>query len=376
MISPQFARLDSLYANTGIESRRAVEAREWYMSPHSWEERSEAFQRHAVDLLEEAAGRAIAEAGLDVDDIDAIVVNTITGIAVPSLDALLINRMKFRPDIERLPIFGFGCGGGVAGLSRAARLATAMPDANVLFLTIDLCSLCLRVNDPGVEMFVSAALFGDGAAAIVLSSRGGGDEMPENSGPRALANGEYFWPGTERIMGWDMKGDGFGVVLSPELAEPDPHPLRRGAAELPGAARPGHRRFRRFPVSSRRPQGTGDGRQRARPHCPRPQAFLESAPRFRQHVVGDRAVRACRGDPQRRARPPFAGGVRAGFFRLFHGAGALGGSGTSKVGLPDPVAHCRAAARQTAGRSRPCPSGPSLAFARRAASAASSSAIL
>ena len=105
-----------------------------------------------VDLLEEAAGRAIADAGLDVDDIDAIVVNTITGIAVPSLDALLINRMKFRPDIERLPIFGFGCGGGVAGLSRAARLATAMPDANVLFLTIDLCSICLRVNDPGVEM--------------------------------------------------------------------------------------------------------------------------------------------------------------------------------------------------------------------------------
>ena len=217
MISPQFARLDSLYANTGIESRRAVEAREWYMSPRSWEERSEAFERHAVDLLEEAAGRAIADAGLDVDDIDAIVVNTITGIAVPSLDALLINRMGFRPDIERLPIFGFGCGGGVAGLSRAARLATAMPDANVLFLTVDLCSLCLRVNDPGVEMFVSAALFGDGAAAIVLRSRGAGDEMAENAGPRVLANGEYFWPGTERIMGWDMKGDGFGVVLSPEL---------------------------------------------------------------------------------------------------------------------------------------------------------------
>jgi alkylresorcinol/alkylpyrone synthase len=216
VISPQFARLDSLYMNTGIETRYACESNEWYLEPKSWEERTAAFHRHAVDLLEEAATGALARAGLGTDDIDALVVNTVTGIAVPSLDALLINRMGFRPGVERLPVFGFGCGGGVAGLTRAARLARAMPGANVLFLTVDLCSLCLRINDPGVEMFVAAALFGDGAAALVLNadapSGAGGDAVA-----RLVAGGEHFWPGTERIMGWDVLGDGFGVVLSPEL---------------------------------------------------------------------------------------------------------------------------------------------------------------
>ena len=146
-----------------------------------------------------------------------LVVNTITGIAVPSLDARLVDRMAFRSDVERLPIFGFGCGGGVAGLSRAARLARSTPGANVLFLTIDLCSLCLRIDDPSIEMFVSAALFGDGAVGVVL--RGEPKRPAATSGglARIVATGEHLWRGTERIMGWDMKHDGFGVVLSPQL---------------------------------------------------------------------------------------------------------------------------------------------------------------
>jgi alkylresorcinol/alkylpyrone synthase len=216
LISPQFARLDGLYMNTGIETRHACEASDWYLEPKSWEQRTAAFRRHAVDLLEQAAAGALARAGLGVTEIDALVVNTITGIAVPSLDALLIDRMGFRTDVERLPIFGFGCGGGVAGLTRAARLARAMPGANVLFLTVDLCSLCLRVNDPSVEMFVAAALFGDGAAALVLNADGA-PKAGSGAAARLVAGGEHFWPCTERIMGWDVLGDGFGVVLSPEL---------------------------------------------------------------------------------------------------------------------------------------------------------------
>lgn len=214
MISPQFARYDSLFANTGIETRYVCETPDWYLSPKGWEARTRSFQRHAIDLLEEAAIRAIADAGLAIGEIDALVVNSTTGLAVPSLDAMLINRMGFRPDVERLPIFGFGCGGGLAGLTRAARLARAMPDANVLFLTVELCSLCLRVNDPGVEMFISAALFGDGAAGVVLKAGGGRNGPPLAN---VIAGGEHFWPGTERIMGWDILGDGFGIVLSPEL---------------------------------------------------------------------------------------------------------------------------------------------------------------
>jgi alkylresorcinol/alkylpyrone synthase len=214
---PHLASRDGLYANSGIDTRYACETADWYHQHRSWEERSEAFCKHAVDLLEKAALKATKAAGLEPQQIDAIVVNTITGIAVPSLDALLLNRLNFREDIVRLPIFGFGCGGGVAGLTHSAHLARASPGAHVLFLTVDLCSLCLRVHDDSIAMFVATALFGDGAAGAVLrytSHLGNGVSTPLAS---VVAAGEHFWRDTEHIMGWDVKSDGLGVILSPEL---------------------------------------------------------------------------------------------------------------------------------------------------------------
>ena len=215
-VFPHLARLESLYANTGIETRYACEPPEWYYQRHGWEARTEAFQRHALTLLEEVALKAIAAAGISLSDIGALVVNTITGLAIPSLDAKLMNRLDLPASVERIPIFGLGCGGGVAGLARAARYAQAMPGAHVLFLTVDLCTLCLRIADPSMAMFVSAALFGDGAAGVVLRNTGGLESDATGRG-RVLAMGEHFWRGTEHIMGWDIKEDGFGVVLSPEL---------------------------------------------------------------------------------------------------------------------------------------------------------------
>jgi alkylresorcinol/alkylpyrone synthase len=183
------------------------------LRPHSWEERTESFRRNALDLLEQVTIKATEAAGVGLDAIDMIVTNTVTGLAIPSLDALLLNRLKLPPTVERLPMFGLGCGAGVAGFARAARLAHAKEGALVLFLTVDLCSLCLRVNDPSPAMFVSTALFGDGAAGLLLHNTHGG----ARAGPRVLASGEWCWPGTEHIMGWDIKDDGFGIVLSPEL---------------------------------------------------------------------------------------------------------------------------------------------------------------
>ena len=215
-IFPHLAGHDSLFRNTGIETRYTCEPPEWYDEEHGWEARTEVFLRHALTLLEEVAERACDAAGIELQDIGAVVVNTITGLAIPSLDAKLMNRLALRPSVERLPIFGLGCGGGVAGLARAARYAQAMPGAHVLFLTVDLCSLCLRVNDPSMAMFVSAALFGDGAAGVVLRNVTGG-KQGAGVGRRILAMGDHFWRGTEHIMGWDIRHDGFGVVLSPEL---------------------------------------------------------------------------------------------------------------------------------------------------------------
>ena len=210
---PQLSKLWRLYDSTGIEYRYNCEPIEWYLRPHSWEERTESFRRHALDLLEEVTVKTTEAAGIALDDVDMIVTNTVTGLAIPSLDALLLNRLKLAPTIERLPMFGLGCGAGVAGLARAARLAHARDGALVLFLTVDLCSLCLRVNDPSPAMFVSTALFGDGAAGLLLHNTRNGSR----AGPRILASGEWCWGNTEHIMGWDIKDDGFGIVLSPEL---------------------------------------------------------------------------------------------------------------------------------------------------------------
>ena len=165
---PQFAHMAALYANTGVGTRYFCMPEDWYEAPRSWEERTAVFQKHALDLLERVASDAVSRAGLRLDQIDAVVTNTITGLAIPSLDAMLMNRMKFGQHTERLPTFGLGCGGGVAGFARATRLAQTMPGGNVLFLTIDLCSLCMRVNDPAIAMYVALALFGDGAAGVVL----------------------------------------------------------------------------------------------------------------------------------------------------------------------------------------------------------------
>jgi alkylresorcinol/alkylpyrone synthase len=213
---PQLRHHDGLFANTGIESRYTCQPPDWYHENHSWEERTEVFQRHALALLEDATLDAVAAAGIPLGDIGAIVVNTITGLAIPSLDAKLMNRLALPPTVERLPIFGLGCGGGVAGLARAARLTQAMPGAHVLFLTVDLCSLCFRTADPSMAMFVATALFGDGAAGVILRNTRGAEPTTKSRG-RVLAMGEHFWRETEHIMGWDIKDDGFGVVLSPEL---------------------------------------------------------------------------------------------------------------------------------------------------------------
>jgi alkylresorcinol/alkylpyrone synthase len=204
------------YDNTGIDTRYSCEPHDWYMQSHNWEERTYSFQKHAVNLLEQVTIAAVRAAGIEIKSIDMVVTNTVTGLAIPSLDAKLFNRLQFSNTVERLPIFGLGCGGGVAGLARATRLARSMPGANVLFLTVDLCTLCLRINDPSPAMFVSGALFGDGAAGAVLRAANG-SAQEKSSLPRIRAVGEWCWRNTEHIMGWDIKEDGFGVVLSAQL---------------------------------------------------------------------------------------------------------------------------------------------------------------
>jgi alkylresorcinol/alkylpyrone synthase len=130
-----------------------------------------------------------------------------TGVATPSLEARAFGRMGFRPDVARVPVFGLGCAGGVSGLSLAARLAEARPGSNVLFVTIELCTLAFRLDQLTKANIVATALFGDGAAAAVLRAGEGGLARVE-------AAGEHTWADTLDIMGWNVDPEGFGVVFA------------------------------------------------------------------------------------------------------------------------------------------------------------------
>lgn len=213
------AKLEPLlpaFDSAGVETRWIAVPMAWLAEPHGWPERTRLYRRHAVALLKEAAGKALAGAGLEAGDIDALVVASTTGIAVPSLDALLMEEMPFRRDVIRLPLFGFGCAGGVLGLSRAADIARARPGSRILFLAVELCSLTYRVQDPTKANVIAAALFGDGAAGLVLGPHPGGDEggREGTSPPRLGASAERTWEGSLAVMGWRVEHDGLGVLFS------------------------------------------------------------------------------------------------------------------------------------------------------------------
>ncbi|MEA2830655.1 MAG: alkylresorcinol/alkylpyrone synthase [Bradyrhizobium sp.] len=209
---PEFERFSSIFSNTGIIKRHAVKPFEWYMEPRGWPERTEAFLEGAATLFVDVAEKALADAHLKGSDIDTVVTVCSTGIATPSLDARVARRMGFRSDVSRVPVFGLGCAGGVSGLSIASRLAQARPGTNVLLVTLELCSLALRLDKLTKANIISVSLFGDGAAAIILRAGDGGATRIEHTG-------EHLWPDTLDIMGWSVDPEGFGVILRRTVPE-------------------------------------------------------------------------------------------------------------------------------------------------------------
>jgi alkylresorcinol/alkylpyrone synthase len=206
----EFDRLSAVFATTGIRTRRSVMPIEWFFEPRGWPERTKAYLDGAEALFVEAAGKALAWAGLDADQIDTVVTVSSTGIATPSLEARVLGRLGLRSDVRRVPVFGLGCAGGVTGLSLAARLARADPGSRVLFVTIELCTLSFRLDKLTKANVVATALFGDGAAACVLSTEGEGLA-------RVDGYGEHTWPDTLDIMGWKVDPEGFGVIFAQSI---------------------------------------------------------------------------------------------------------------------------------------------------------------
>lgn len=202
-----FERLKPVFENAGIARRYAACPADWYTRPNDWRERNDAYVRVSSELFVDAAGRALEQAGLGARDIDTIVTVSSTGIATPTIEARQMHAMGFRDTVRRVPVFGLGCAGGATGLSLAARLGMAEPGANILVVVIELCTLAFQYEETSKSNVVASALFGDGAAAAVLST----------SGADALGEfehmGEHTWPETLDIMGWRVDGNGLGVIF-------------------------------------------------------------------------------------------------------------------------------------------------------------------
>eukprot|EP01037_Dinobryon_pediforme_P012751 gene12750-12847_t len=210
-----FERLAKVFESSGIERRYSVCPLDWYMQPLGWPERSQAYLKGASDLFIDAARLALARANLKASDVDSVVTVSSTGIATPSLEARVAGVMGFRPDIERVPVFGLGCAGGVSGMSIASKLAAGQPGRVVLMVAVETCTLSFRLDELTKANIVATALFGDGAAACVLRAGTGGLAAVEMSG-------QHQWPDTLDIMGWSVDPQGFGVIFDraiPPFAE-------------------------------------------------------------------------------------------------------------------------------------------------------------
>jgi alkylresorcinol/alkylpyrone synthase len=201
-----FDRLAGVFDNAAIAQRHIVGPIDWYEGHHGWKERNRVYLDACDALFRDAATKAIDQAGLSPSDIDGVVMVSTTGIATPSIEARNGPAIGLRGDARRVPVFGIGCAGGVNGLATAARLAASEPGTRWLFVTIETCSIAIRLDSNDPAAIVATAIFGDGAAAAVVGA--GDNRIATIAGAR-----ERLWPDTLNIMGWRVEDPGFAVVF-------------------------------------------------------------------------------------------------------------------------------------------------------------------
>ena len=203
-----------IFKNSGIETRYFSQPVEWFSKSHDLAEKNEAYIKAATDLGEEASLELLARLSLKPHEIDYIIYVNTTGLATPSIDARLINRLRLRSNVRRTPIWGLGCAGGVAGLSHAYHHALGHPKERILVVAAELCGLTFMPDDFSKSNLVASALFGEGAAAVVIC----GDEV-ESEGLEIVASRSRFFPDSLDVMGWNVVSHGLQVIFAQRIPD-------------------------------------------------------------------------------------------------------------------------------------------------------------
>ncbi len=244
-------RIEQLHKNVLVGGRHLALPIEEYPGLTTFGQSNSAWIRVAEEIGGEALLAALAKCGLAPTDVDALFFVTVTGIATPSIDARLINRLGLRTDLKRIPIFGLGCVAGAAGIARAADYVRAFPDQVAVLLSVELCSLTLQRQDLSIPNLIASGLFGDGAAAAVVvgaeraaalaQALGASLAPPADAapaaplGPEIVATRSIFYPHSERVMGWDISESGFQIVLSADVPKVVEEHLRADVDDFLGA---------------------------------------------------------------------------------------------------------------------------------------------
>lgn len=219
-------RLEQFHRNVKVEGRHLALPIEEYFALKGFGAMNAAWIQVALELGERVLCDLLEQARLDPAEVAQLAFTTVTGIAVPSIDARLMNRIQFSPHMKRLPLFGLGCLGGAAGIARTADYLEGHPREAAMLLSVELCSLTIQRQDLTVANMVSSGLFGDGAAGVLMV----GEEHPlaKPGQARVVASRSVFFPNTEYIMGWDVVDSGFKIVLSSDVANVAEIHLRPG----------------------------------------------------------------------------------------------------------------------------------------------------
>jgi len=210
---PQVERMLGAFDNTGIITRNFCNPLHYYAASHSFQEQNAEYIRISLEYSVNAIEACIAAAQIKKEDITDIIFLSTTGLSTPSLDALIINKMKLNQNISRTPVFGLGCAGGVSGFSKACTVAKADPDAVVLLVAVELCSLTFLRSDYSKSNFIGSSLFADGVAVCIIT----GDNHKTNKEVTFLAAQSKLYYDTLDVMGWEFLDKGFKVLFSQDI---------------------------------------------------------------------------------------------------------------------------------------------------------------